>query len=143
MGKQIYDAVTRARALEMLTAGEKVKDVAKQLGINVATAHSWRQDLISKGLVEKLRNTTAPASPKAQEEDNRSVEQQLIDWEFTVALQMLENKALMEMLDEPDRARRREIEITYLRKRLGLYGDKMVKPLGAKATNGAHVGERA
>ena len=51
MGRRGYPPEFRRRVLDLVKAGRKVADVARELGISDQTIYSWRrQDRIDKGL---------------------------------------------------------------------------------------------
>lgn len=57
MGRRGYPPEFRRRALDLLTAGRKVADLARDLGISDQTLYAWRrQDQIDRGLVPGLRS---------------------------------------------------------------------------------------
>src|SRR5712692_8970474 len=51
MGRRGYPAEFRQRVLDLVAAGRRVEDVARDLGISDQTIYSWRrQDRIDQGL---------------------------------------------------------------------------------------------
>jgi transposase len=55
MGRRGYPPEFRRRALDLLTAGRKVTDLARDLGISDQTIYTWRrQEQIDRGLVPGL-----------------------------------------------------------------------------------------
>ncbi len=58
MGRRGYTAEFRQRVLDLVTAGRRVEDIARDLGISDQTVYSWRrQDRVDRGLESGL--TTA------------------------------------------------------------------------------------
>jgi transposase-like protein len=58
MGKRGYTAEFRQRVLDLVAAGRRVEDIARDLGISDRTVYSWRrQDQVDRGLESGL--TTA------------------------------------------------------------------------------------
>jgi len=58
MGRRGYTAEFRQRVLELVAAGRRVEDIARDLGISDQTVYSWRrQDRVDRGLESGL--TTA------------------------------------------------------------------------------------
>ncbi len=58
MGRRGYPPEFRRRALDLLAAGRKVADLARDLGISDQTIYTWRgQDAIDRGLVPGLTST--------------------------------------------------------------------------------------
>ena len=57
MGRRGYPPEFRRRVLDLLTAGRKVVDLARDLGISEQTIYTWRrQERIDRGLVAGLRS---------------------------------------------------------------------------------------
>lgn len=55
MGRRGYPPEFRRRVLDLLAAGRRVVDLARDLGISVQTIYTWRrQDEIDRGLVPGL-----------------------------------------------------------------------------------------
>lgn len=55
MGRRGYPAEFRRRALDLLAAGRKVADLARDLGVSGQTLYTWRrQEQIDRGLVPGL-----------------------------------------------------------------------------------------
>ena len=55
MGRRAYPAEFRQRVLDLLAAGRKVADLARDLGVSGQTIYTWRQqDRIDRGLVVGL-----------------------------------------------------------------------------------------
>jgi transposase-like protein len=51
MGRRGYPAEFRQRVLDLVAAGRRVEDIARDLGISDQTVYSWRrQDRIDRGL---------------------------------------------------------------------------------------------
>lgn len=51
MGRKGYPAEFRQRVLDLIAAGRKVEDVARDLGISDQSVYAWRrQDRIDRGL---------------------------------------------------------------------------------------------
>lgn len=51
MGRRGYPAEFRQRVLDLITAGRRVEDVARDLGISGQTVYNWRrQDRVDRGL---------------------------------------------------------------------------------------------
>lgn len=115
----------RAHALKALEGGTPVKDIAAELGIPNTTISNWKAEMNKKN---------GGGTKKKKSKPTVSIEQELENWKFDASLQELENDALRSMLDvTDDPVRLLTIEIDYLRKRLGLFGDASVKPLRAPA----------
>src|SRR2546430_11520310 len=58
MGRRGYPAEFRQRVLDLVAAGRRVEDIARDLGISDQTVYSWRrQDRVDRGLESGL--TTA------------------------------------------------------------------------------------
>src|SRR2546427_12884556 len=58
MGRRGYTAEFRQRVLDLVAAGRRVEDIARDLGISDQTVYSWRrQDRVDRGLESGL--TTA------------------------------------------------------------------------------------
>jgi transposase-like protein len=61
MGRRGYPPEFRRRVLDLLTAGRKVTDLARDLGISDQTIYTWRrQEQIDRGLVAGLRHGRRP-----------------------------------------------------------------------------------
>jgi transposase len=57
MGRRGYPAEFRRRVLDLVTAGRKVVDLARDLGVSEQTIYTWRrQERIDRGLVAGLRS---------------------------------------------------------------------------------------
>lgn len=57
MGRRGYPPEFRRRVLDLLTAGRKVADLARDLGVSAQTIYIWRhQESIDRGLVGGLRS---------------------------------------------------------------------------------------
>lgn len=57
MGRRGYPPEFRRRVLDLLTAGRKVVDLARDLGISEQTIYTWRrQEQIDRGLLAGLRS---------------------------------------------------------------------------------------
>ena len=57
MGRRGYPPEFRRRVLDLLTAGRKVVDLARDLGVSDQTIYTWRrQEQIDRGLVAGLRS---------------------------------------------------------------------------------------
>jgi transposase len=57
MGIRGYPPEFRRRVLDLLTAGRKVVDLARDLGVSEQTIYTWRrQEQIDRGLVAGLRS---------------------------------------------------------------------------------------
>ena len=55
MGRRAYPPEFRQRVLDLLAAGRKVADLARDLGVSEQTIYTWRQqDRIDRGLVGGL-----------------------------------------------------------------------------------------
>lgn len=55
MGRRGYPAEFRRRVLDLLAAGRRVTDLARDLGVSDQTIYSWRhQERIDQGLVAGL-----------------------------------------------------------------------------------------
>ena len=55
MGRRAYPPEFRERVLDLLAAGRKVADLARDLGVSEQTIYTWRQqDRIDRGLVPGL-----------------------------------------------------------------------------------------
>ena len=51
MGRRGYPAEFRQRVLDLVAAGRRVEDIARDVGISDQTVYSWRrQDRIDRGL---------------------------------------------------------------------------------------------
>lgn len=51
MGRRGYPAEFRQRVLDLIAAGRRVEDVARDLGISGQTVYNWRrQDRVDRGL---------------------------------------------------------------------------------------------
>src|ERR671939_325663 len=62
MGRRGYSAQVRRRVVDLVAAGRKVADVARDLGVSDQTIYSWRrQDQIDRGLAPGL------SSPEREE----------------------------------------------------------------------------
>jgi transposase len=58
MGRRGYPPEFRRRALDLLAAGRKVVDLARDLGVSGQTIYTWRrQDAIDRGLIPGLTST--------------------------------------------------------------------------------------
>lgn len=58
MGRRGYPPEFRRRALDLLAAGRRATDLARDLGISSQTIYLWRQqDRIDRGLVAGLTST--------------------------------------------------------------------------------------
>ena len=58
MGRRGYTAEFRQQVLDLVAAGRRVEDIARDLGISDQTVYSWRrQDQVDRGLESGL--TTA------------------------------------------------------------------------------------
>ena len=58
MGRRGYPAEFRQRVLDLVAAGRRVEDIARDLGISDQTVYSWRrQDRIDRGLEAGLTST--------------------------------------------------------------------------------------
>ena len=72
MGRRGYSAEFRRRVVELVAAGRKVADVARDLGISDQTIYIWRrQEAIDRGLAPGLssseREELAAAKRRIQE----------------------------------------------------------------------------
>ena len=57
MGRRGYPPEFRRRVLDLLVAGRKVADLARDLGVSNQTMYTWRrQEQIDRGLVAGLRS---------------------------------------------------------------------------------------
>ena len=57
MGRRGYPPEFRRRVLDLLAAGRKVADLARDLGVSDQTVYAWRrQEQIDRGLVASLRS---------------------------------------------------------------------------------------
>ena len=55
MSRRAYPAEFRRKVLDLLAAGRKVADVARDLDVSDQTIYNWRrQDLIDRGLLQGL-----------------------------------------------------------------------------------------
>ena len=60
MGRRGYTAEFRHRVLELVAAGRRVEDIARDLGIGDQTVYSWRrQDRVDRGLESGLTTGSA------------------------------------------------------------------------------------
>ena len=58
MGRRGYPAEFRQRVLDLVAAGRRVEDVARDLGISDQTIYSWRhQDRVDRGVEAGLTST--------------------------------------------------------------------------------------
>jgi len=58
MGRRGYPPEFRRRVVDLLAAGRKVADLARDLGVSDQTIYTWRhQDVIDRGLVPGLTST--------------------------------------------------------------------------------------
>lgn len=58
MGRRGYPAEFRQRVLDLVDAGRRVEDVARDLGISDQTIYSWRhQDRVDRGVEAGLTST--------------------------------------------------------------------------------------
>jgi transposase len=67
MGRRGYSAEYRRRVVDLVTAGRKVADVARDLGVSDQTIYSWRrQDEIDRGLTPGLSSSEREALTAAK-----------------------------------------------------------------------------
>jgi transposase-like protein len=58
MGRRGYPAEFRQRVLDLVAAGRRVEDIARDLGISDQTIYSWRrQDRVDRGLEAGLTSS--------------------------------------------------------------------------------------
>jgi transposase-like protein len=77
MGKKGYPPEFRKRALDLIKAGRKVCDVARDLGISDQTVYNWRrQDRVDRG-VEDGVTTAESAKLKAAKKKIAELEAEL------------------------------------------------------------------
>src|ERR671933_28800 len=74
MGRRGYPAEFRQRVLDLVAAGRRVEDIARDLGISDQTIYSWRrQDRVDRGLEAGLssaeRSELAAARKRIRELD--------------------------------------------------------------------------
>lgn len=68
MGRRGYPPEFRRRVLDLLTAGRKVVDLARDLGISEQTIYTWRrQERIDRGLRSGEREELAAARQRIRE----------------------------------------------------------------------------
>ncbi len=61
MGKKGYPPEFRKRALDLIKAGRKVCDVARDLGISDQTVYNWRrQDRVDRGVEDGVKMAQCP-----------------------------------------------------------------------------------
>lgn len=123
MGRGKLDPLKKSRAIELLKIGRSVNEVVAETDISLSTVSSWRTALRAgkdPGRADKRRARKQAVKP------GKTIPP---DTEGSSHLLGLENQYLRLLLREPDRAKRKDIEILYLRERLALNGDTDVKPL--------------
>lgn len=90
MGRRGYPPEFRRRALDLIEAGRKVVDVARDLGVSEQTLYTWRrQDRIDRGLES---GTTSHENAALAAADKRI---QQLETELAVA------RRAVELLKEP------------------------------------------
>lgn len=79
MGRRGYPAEFRRRVLDLVDAGRKVADVARDLGVSDQTIYSWRrQDRIDRGL--------EPGATSAELSELTAAKQRIRELEIEVAI---------------------------------------------------------
>jgi transposase-like protein len=67
MGRRGYPPEFRRRVLDLVTAGRKVADLARDLGVSDQTLYAWRrQEAIDRGLVPGLTSVERQELAAAQ-----------------------------------------------------------------------------
>ena len=86
MGRRGYPAEFRQRVLDLVAAGRRVEDIARDLGISDQTVYSWRrQDRIDRGLeagltsAERAELISARGRIRELETDNKRLRQALAE----------------------------------------------------------------
>ncbi len=122
-----FDPKLKERAFRAIEGDTPVKDIAAELEIPEQTVRNWKSELNRK-------KNGGNGTKKKKSKPTVSVEQQLEDTEFTVSLHALEIETLRSMLNVTERVERLLLYNAYLCKRLGLFGDTLVKPFEDFAT---------
>jgi len=68
MGRRGYTAEFRQRVLDLVAAGRRVEDIARDLGISDQTVYSWRrQERVDHGLESGLTTCLLYTSPSPRD----------------------------------------------------------------------------
>ena len=92
MGRRGYSAEFRQRVLDLVAAGRKVTDVARDLGISDQIIYVWRrQDEIDRGL--------APGLSSAEREELAAAKRRIRELETELAIHRRAAELLKEQAD--------------------------------------------
>ena len=95
MGRRGYSAEFRRRVLDLVAAGRKVTDVARDLGISDQIIYVWRrQDEIDRGL--------APGLSSAEREELAAAKRRIRELETELAIHRRAAELLKEQADPKD-----------------------------------------
>jgi len=98
MGRQGYPPEFRRRILDLLDAGRKVVDLARDLGISDQTIYTWRrQESIDRGLV--------PGLTSAEREELAAAKRRIRELEAELAIHRRASELLAERSDPKGGAR--------------------------------------
>lgn len=99
MGRRGYPAEFRRRVLDLLAAGRRVSDLARDLGVSDQTIYIWRrQEQIDTGLVAGLTS--------AEREDLRAARRRIRELEAELAIHRRASELLAERSDPKGASRR-------------------------------------
>ena len=99
MGRRGYPSEFRHRVLDLLAAGRKVSDLARDLGVSEQTIHTWRQqDRIDRGLV--------PGLTSAEREELAAAKRRIRELEAEVEIHRRASELLTERSDPKGGSRR-------------------------------------
>ena len=99
MGRRAYPPEFRQRVLDLLAAGRKVVDLARDLGVSEQTIYTWRQqDRIDRGLV--------PGLTSVEREELAAAKRRIIELEAEVEVHRRASELLAERSDPKGGSRR-------------------------------------
>jgi transposase-like protein len=129
-----YTDEQKEQALTMIKAGgQTLQMISEKTGVEAQTLSNWRK-------AAGLANGKAPASPATNGEGAETPKRskasdaaRMQDLEFTLRLHTLEIKYLRRIARSQNGTEKLNLELQYLRERLKLWGDPLVKDLLAEA----------
>lgn len=92
MGKRAYPAEFRRRVLDLLSAGRKVVDLSRDLGVSEQTIYTWRQQ-------ERIDRGLAPGLTSVEREELAATKRRVRDLEAELAVHRRASELLAERSD--------------------------------------------
>jgi transposase len=99
MGRRSYPAEFRRRVVDLVDAGRKVVDVARDLGVSNRTIYTWRrQERIDRGLV--------PGLTSVERDELAAAKRRIRELEAELEIHRLASELLAEQTDPKGASRR-------------------------------------